>query len=118
LEGDFEFNGSFAYGSKMSNAPNPLLSIDGLGAIGLPLSEREAKAIIGCSAQAPYGHGQRTVVNKNVRDTKITFQNPDWTRFVEDVTMPAVINGLGASPSQGVPRCELYKLLLYRTGSQ
>ena len=37
--------------------------------IGLPLGAREAQAIISICEQAPFGKGERTVVDTEVRDT-------------------------------------------------
>ncbi|TFK58963.1 hypothetical protein BDN72DRAFT_966195 [Pluteus cervinus] len=119
----FDFDGTFAVADRFPQAPNPVLTIEGIGAIGLPLSEREAKAIIGASAQAPYGHGEETVVNTEVRNTweieptKILFQNPAWKAFIQHTVVPHVWSSLGVAKACTPPRCELYKLLLYETGS-
>jgi hypothetical protein len=124
LSGDFDFKGSFYYGAMAPEAPNPCLNIDGLGPVGLPLSPRDAKALIECSTQAPFGHGERTVVDTEVRDTweieptRIKFDNPAWTRFLQTSVVNKVWQALGVAPSTTSPRCELYKLLLYETGSQ
>jgi len=73
--------------------------------------------------QAPYGHGDQTVVNKQVRDTweiepdRIRFGNSAWTTFMDGV-VKTIWQHLGMAPSRSSPRCELYKLLLYETGSQ
>ena len=91
--------------------------------IGLPLSERDAKLIENAAAQAPFGKGTETVVDTTVRDTfeinpdRFSFTNPAWTEFLQTVT-EKVADGLGLSPNQPPPRAELYKLLLYKTGSQ
>ena len=68
LSGASEFKGSYGY-SKTEDAPNPGLHIDKLGTIGLPLGIRDAKAIISIAEQAPFGMGERTVVDTEVRDT-------------------------------------------------
>ena len=91
--------------------------------IGFPLSEREAKLIEAAATQAPFGKGTETVVDTTVRDTfeinpdKFSFKNPAWTGFLQTVTK-TVAAGLGLSPNRPPPRAELYKLLLYKTGSQ
>lgn len=124
LAGDFDFKGTYAHSDTHQNAPNPCLSIDGLGLIGLPLTPRDAKLIIGCSAQAPFGQGELTVVNTEVRDTweiepsKISFVNPAWDSFIQREVVKSVCQALGVAPTSIPPRCELYKLLLYETGSQ
>ena len=63
-----EFEGSYGY-SKTGDAPNPGLHIEKLGTIGLPLGTRDANAIISICEQAPFGQGERTVVDTEVRDT-------------------------------------------------
>jgi len=92
--------------------------------VGLPLSERDARAIISCANLAPFGHGERTVVDKNVRDTweiepkHITFRNPQFLARLQSQVLVEITKSLGVTVST-VPRVlELYKLLLYETGSQ
>ncbi|KAG6814742.1 hypothetical protein H0H93_012420, partial [Arthromyces matolae] len=103
LQGDFDFKGSFYYGALAPTAPNPCLNIEGLGSIGLPLGERDARAIIDVSARAPFGMGSQTVVDSKVRDTweiepsKIKFDNPAWTRFIQDYVIPTVWQALGVA---------------------
>ena len=65
------FKGSFSYHKTYTDGPNPGLNllVNGIGRIGLPLSEREAKVIISGCKQAPFGKGERTVVDTSVRDT-------------------------------------------------
>jgi hypothetical protein len=48
--------------------------VDGVGAIKLPLAadgndDAHAKSLISACKQAPFGQGERVVVNKDVRDT-------------------------------------------------
>ncbi|KAF8992563.1 hypothetical protein BDZ89DRAFT_1054122, partial [Hymenopellis radicata] len=89
MGGDFDFKGSFAYSGTFPQAPNPVLFIEGVGLIGLPLSERDAQLLINSSARAPYGHNDQTIINPEVRDTweiepaKIVFKNPAWAKFVQ-----------------------------------
>ncbi|KAF9044406.1 hypothetical protein BJ165DRAFT_198051 [Panaeolus papilionaceus] len=123
LSVDLAFSGNFFHRSTEANAPNPGLSISGLGSIGLPLSERDAKAIVSQAAQAPFGKGLKTVVDTTVRDTweidpaSISFTNPAWERFVDEVATKKVWTALGVAPYSTKPKCELYKLLLYQKGS-
>lgn len=91
--------------------------------IGLPLSEGEAQLIEAAAIQAPSGRGTETVVDTVVRDTfeinpdRFSFKNPAWAEFLQQVTK-AIAEGLGFPPTRPLPRAELYKLLLYKTGSQ
>ena len=103
--------------------PLPGLHIQGIGKIGLPLSERDAKLIETVATQAPFGNGTETVVDTTVRDTfeinhdKFYFKNPAWAEFLGTVTKN-MANGLGLPQNLPPPRADLYKLLLYKTGSQ
>ncbi|KAF8656949.1 hypothetical protein AX16_002304 [Volvariella volvacea WC 439] len=116
-------NSAFASSSSHPSAPDPGLQIEGIGLINLPLSEQDAKAIISSSRHAPFGHGERTVVDPNVRDTweldpvKITFNNPAWVSFINDNVVPEVWRELGVVGRHNDGSCEFYKMLLYETGS-
>ena len=91
--------------------------------INFPLSDLDAKLIETAATQAPFGKGTETVVDTTVRDTfeinpdKFSFKNLAWTDFLRTVTK-TVADGLGLPPNLPPPRAELYKLLLYKTGSQ
>lgn len=65
----FKSSGSFSSSHFFENAPNPVLNLDGVGIVGLPLSESAAKQVISGCRQAPFGKGKRTVIDKKVRDT-------------------------------------------------
>jgi hypothetical protein len=70
-EKGFKASGSF-YASRFfedTDAPNPILNLEGVGIVGLPLSPRVAKDVISGCQLAPFGKGERTVVDKEVRDT-------------------------------------------------
>lgn len=69
LGSDADFGGDFSFHEKIRNMPNPLLTLKGLGTIGLPLSTREAAVVKANCKQAPFGMGERTVVDHPVRDT-------------------------------------------------
>lgn len=73
LDGELaeSFKGSFSHSQTSRDAPNPGLFIasNNVGGVGLPLSKRDAQAIINGSKQAPFGKGERTVVDTTVRDT-------------------------------------------------
>jgi hypothetical protein len=48
----FTFDGEFAVSAHyaMDVAPNPCLELDGLGTVGLPLSDRDARAFMSCES--------------------------------------------------------------------
>ncbi|KDQ12005.1 hypothetical protein BOTBODRAFT_57070 [Botryobasidium botryosum FD-172 SS1] len=120
------FPGSYYFKKQysISEAPNPLLniSVGDLGVIGLPLNVHGAKQIISHSHQAPFGMGERTVVDREVRDTwemdasVVRFDNPAWSQFIKDV-VKQICTALGVDVATSKPRAELYKMLLYETGS-
>ncbi|KAJ7068776.1 hypothetical protein C8F01DRAFT_1365057 [Mycena amicta] len=122
LKEDLDFEGQFSFSRVYPNAPNPFLSLDGLGLIGLPLGPSAAKSVIEHCDQAPFGKGERTIINKEVRDTwemdggKIQFRNSAWKPFIAGVVRD-VCEALGVNFGASKPRARLYKLLLYETGS-
>ncbi|KAF8628062.1 hypothetical protein AX17_006065 [Amanita inopinata Kibby_2008] len=124
LRGNSDIPGNYAYSSAIPSTPNPCLTISGLGLISLPLSSEGAKKIIGRSSQAPYGQGNLTLVNKQVRDTweiepgQVKFENPEWEKFVQGLMVEKVCPALGVEYGNTPPRNELHKLLLYETGSR
>ena len=69
ISSDVDFGGTFSFQADCRTAPNPWLSLAKLGTVGLPLSVRDAAAIKAEANQAPFGKGERTIVDKNVRDT-------------------------------------------------
>ncbi|KAL1723987.1 hypothetical protein EV715DRAFT_245605 [Schizophyllum commune] len=126
LDGELSetFTGSFAYERTYLDAPIPGLNIlaNDIGPIGLPLNEREANVVKSGCKQAPFGKGERTVVDKSVRDTwemdasMVQFNNPAWDDYVKRA-LKDVCDALGVDMKVSKPHCELYKLLLYETGS-
>ena len=123
LRGDFEFKGKFAVSKTFTSAPPPGLYIQGVGAIGSPLSEHDAKLICAVATQTPFENGIETAVDTTVGDAfkinpiKFSFKNSAWTEFLQTV-ITSVVNGLGLPPNLPSPRADLYELLLYKTGSQ
>lgn len=97
----------------------PGLEIDNVGRIGFPLSTDQAKKIIKQCSQAPYGKGEKTIVDTKVRSTwqlepeQVQLKNPEWDVKIEQ----AVKNiqeqfGLDKRKISSV----LYKCLLYEKG--
>lgn len=123
-EKNLEAPGSYAHSSLLPFGPYPCLNIEGIGRIGLPLSEPEAKRVIACASQAAYGQGSQTVISEEIRDTweidasRVKFDNPDWLTFAQDVAIKAVCASLRLEKYDTPPRGELYKLLIYEMGSR
>ncbi|KAB5589566.1 Extracellular metalloprotease [Ceratobasidium theobromae] len=135
---NLDHRGSFVHASTMSAAPNPAIEIEGYGPVALPLSASSARVLVQACEQAPFGQGERTVVDKEVRDTyqvdaqkvrtlwlqasdspvtlKIRFHNPGWQNYIQTWAEDACIT-LGLEPKTIGLECELYKLLVYEEGS-
>ncbi|KAI1262137.1 hypothetical protein F5Y18DRAFT_161064 [Xylariaceae sp. FL1019] len=115
---------SSAFACSKSNAtfPNPGLSILDYGDVGLPLAERDAKAIIAHCHKSPFGKGAETLVDDNVRRSwelnvdQFTLRNPAWPAAIKDV-LPNVHRELGLLCPLHSIRAEPYKLLLYEEGA-
>lgn len=71
--------GFFAVSKKLDNAPNPGLCVEGLGSIGLPLSDRDAEALIAASHQTPF---EKTW---ELPASVIHLKNPAWTELLNTV---------------------------------
>ena len=103
---------------------NPGLDVDGVGRIPLPLTNQTASLIASVGDQAPCGRGTETILDTTVRDTiqidatSIRFMNPKWALAVQEWVEKEVWSGLGCVPFTSPPRCEFYKLLLYKPGAQ
>ena len=114
--------GSFAVGGSCDGKLiMPGIEVDGIGAIGLPLSESQAKLLATRCEQAPFGRGSETIVDTNVRRTfqlapdhfKIT--NPTWSGQISNL-VSGVCRDLGVQSHLKVD-AQLYKLLLYEKDS-
>ncbi|HEX4610645.1 MAG TPA: 2OG-Fe(II) oxygenase [Urbifossiella sp.] len=112
-------SGSF-YTSGGGPAPLPGLEVTGLGPVGLPLMARQAEELKAHCRQAPYGKGEKTIVDASVRRVwqlepdRFALTNPDWSQFLSD-TVRTVQRELGLDGQK--LECHLYNLLLYEPGS-
>ncbi|KAM0223902.1 hypothetical protein ACHAQD_002981 [Fusarium lateritium] len=110
--------GKIATFSRYSAFVNPGLTIEGNHLIPLPLKEDDAQAIKSVCRQAPFGHGDKTVVDTSVRNTweldssKFELANSQWSIFF-DVILRDTAKGLGFQKVVAKP----HKLLLYEPGS-
>ncbi|KAF8604764.1 hypothetical protein BDV93DRAFT_471225 [Ceratobasidium sp. AG-I] len=120
-------SGDFLYALSYPAAPSPGLAVDGVGAIRLPLAtdgsdNTYAKRLINACVQAPFGQGERTAVDKEVRDTwqvdaaQVHFTNPAWAKYIDEA-MKSVCVTLGVDVEANAPKYEFYKLLVYEEGS-
>ena len=96
----------------------PLLHVADLGELAFPLSAAQAKALIALSEAAPYGLGDKTVRDENVRKcwqldaSRFSIKSPQWGKFLKQ-TATRVREDLGIG---GKISAHPYKLLLYGKG--
>ena len=111
--------GSFCVSGSVP-AVLPGLEVEGLGPIGLPLTAKAAKELKKHCHQAPYGKGEKTLVDTSVRRVwrmepdHFSLKNPEWQRFIE-ATVKKVQEELGLEKQK--LEAHLYDLLLYEKGS-
>ncbi|KAG8526058.1 uncharacterized protein KY384_000820 [Bacidia gigantensis] len=114
--------GSFATFGVVERFANPGISIDPLGLIRLPLSEEDAKAIVRASNKAPFGKGNKTLVDESIRKTwqidadKIQLLNDGWQECLNRI-VEHVLGELGVACALTNVRADLYKMLLYEEGA-
>jgi predicted 2-oxoglutarate/Fe(II)-dependent dioxygenase YbiX len=110
--GDF-----YATGTTELFAPH--LEVEGIGPIALPLLPVQAEQLIAVAERAPYGRGEDTLVDTEVRRTwqidaeRIRIEGRNWARTLETIVARAA-EGLGVTEPVVA---ELYKLLVYDEGS-
>ena len=112
VPGDFYAAGTIAFHL-------PRIEVQGVGPLALPLLPAQAKQLIAAAELAPYGRGERTLVDPAVRRTwqigagRVRIAGLRWDESLASVVARAAV-GLGVT--QPV-RAELYKLLVYDEGS-
>ena len=97
----------------------PLLEVEGVGRVALPLLPIQARDLIGVADPAPYGRGEETVVDPAVRRCwqigldRVCIRGRHWARTLEAI-LARVAEGLGVDAPI---TAEFYQLLLYEEGS-
>ncbi len=109
--------GSFAIFEPLSSTINPGLHVKGAGTIGLPLSDRDAKAVILASSEASSGNNEPStdVTMKNVWELSsdcFEVRNPAWQKVITEI-LEKVGSAMGVTASGGIVKAELRKLVLY-----
>ncbi|HUY31156.1 MAG TPA: 2OG-Fe(II) oxygenase [Pirellulales bacterium] len=97
----------------------PGLDVQGVGSIGVPVSAADAERLIAQATQAPYGRGEATIVDTDVRrvwqiePSLFAFRNAEWNTHVASIVAAVKLEfGIGEEVSH-----QLYKLLVYEKGS-
>jgi predicted 2-oxoglutarate/Fe(II)-dependent dioxygenase YbiX len=97
----------------------PRLDVAGVGPIALPLLPVQAQQLLAVAEQAPYGRGEATLVDTDVRRTwqiapaRVQIGGRHWEQTLADIVARATV-GLGVT---GPVVADLYKLLVYDPGS-
>src|SRR4051812_45243763 len=97
----------------------PLLEVEGVGPVALPLLPIQARELIAVAEPAPYGRGEETVINPAVRrcrqigPDRVRIRGRHWAQTLETI-LARVAEGLGVDAPI---TAEFYKLLLYDEGS-
>ena len=69
----------------------PGLEVQGVGEVGLPIGPAAARQLIQQAQPAPYGRGEETIVDLDVRRVwqiepkDCTIHNPEWDTFLSDI---------------------------------
>jgi len=81
-------SGAFSVSGTLPSIP-PGLDVKGVGHIGLPLTAHQARALIALSEQAPFGRGEETIVDTDVRKSwqiaadDFALGNPQWNEALQ-----------------------------------
>ncbi|KAF2122089.1 hypothetical protein BDV96DRAFT_682102 [Lophiotrema nucula] len=120
---DIKTPGSFATSGALFPVGliDPELSVKGIGPIELPLSSEDAQKLVKASRLAPYGHGDQTIVNTDVRNTWETDASDvsfgkGWVECL-DMATKKLKDGLGYAQDAWI-YLEPYKLLTYEKGAK
>jgi hypothetical protein len=93
----------------------PLLQVEGVGPVALPLLPAQADQLAAVAEPAPYGRGAETLIDPAVRrcrqigPDRVSLGGRHWARTLESIVARAA-EGLGV---EGPVSAEFYKLLLY-----
>jgi predicted 2-oxoglutarate/Fe(II)-dependent dioxygenase YbiX len=97
----------------------PTIDVDGMGRIAFPILPVQAERLVAIAGTAPYGRGEETVVDREVRRTwqvdsaKVRIGGRHWDRVLAGLVADIAL-GLGVSEPV---TADFYKLLVYDTGS-
>ena len=108
--GDFHTSGTF-------DLRPPEIDIEGFGVLALPVLPDQAERLVAVAEQAPFGRGQATLVDANVRRSwqispeRVRIRGKGWKAALDEVVARAA-SGLGVGDDV---EAQFYKLLVYET---
>ena len=97
----------------------PTIDVDGVGRIAFPILPIQAERLVAIAEAAPYGRGEETVVDREIRRTwqidsaKVRIGGRHWDKTLDGLVADIAL-GLGVSEPVAA---DFYKLLVYDTGS-
>ena len=97
----------------------PTIDVDGVGRIAFPILPVQAERLVAIAEAAPYGRGEETVVDRDVRRTwqvnsaKVRIGGRHWDKTLAELVADIAL-GLGVSEPVAA---DFYKLLVYDAGS-
>ena len=97
----------------------PAIDVDGVGRIAFPILPVQAERLVAIAEAAPYGRGEETVVDRDVRrawqvdSAKVRIGGRHWEKTLGELVADVGL-GLGVS---GPLAADFYKLLVYDAGS-
>ncbi|KAH0562687.1 hypothetical protein GP486_002644 [Trichoglossum hirsutum] len=114
--------GSFASFGILLDPVNPGVSVNNIGVIGLPLSERDAKAIIGVCHEATSAGSDKMLADATTKGIweldadKFHVRNPRWHLALRKI-IKKVGSDLGVESGADEIRAEVNKLFVYEEGA-
>jgi hypothetical protein len=114
--------GLFATSKSFERFPLPGIIVDQVREMSIPLTPDHASSLIQQSPHAPFGKGDQTVVDEEVRKTweidgkNVSFSNKLWHGWLKDV-VSEVARELGVAGDPDNVRADLHKMLLYDKGA-
>lgn len=97
----------------------PRIEVEGVGQLSFPLLASQAEQLIAKAESAPYGKGEQTLVDTNVRRTwqinkeQVNIEGRYWKKDIQSI-LDEIIQCLGLNNKV---IADLYKLLIYDKGS-
>ncbi|KAF7353787.1 WW domain-containing protein [Mycena venus] len=114
LRRDFSFPGKYCHAATTASAANPGLNVKGIGILGLPLSERDAKLVQSLIAAST--NVQHPVGNVwELDSSSVECSNPAWSTYLEEIVLKDIWKKL--APHCSRPRLVLQSLLLWEASS-
>lgn len=97
----------------------PTIDVDSVGRIAFPILPVQAEQLVAIAEAAPYGRGEETVIDREVRrtwqvdSTKVRFGGHHWEKTLAGLVAEIAL-GLGVSEPVAA---DFYELLVYDAGS-